>query len=419
MFIDYARIVIKSGNGGNGCISFLSYKGIAKGGPDGGDGGKGGDVIFVCDPHANNLIDFKFNRFFRAENGEHGTSKNCHGKGGKDLIIKVPRGTIIRDLESGRIVADMFYPDACVTVLKGGVGGKGNARFATSRRKAPHFAQTGEKTEEHEVVLELKTIADAGLTGFPNVGKSTLLSVLTAAKPKIANYHFTTLSPNLGVVKFHDDSFVLADIPGLIEGAAEGAGLGHSFLRHIERTRLIVHVVDVSGCEGRDPYEDYLKIKAELKEYSEELASRPEIIAANKCDLDFDGSLLQAFKEKVNAPVYGISAVTRQGLPELLQAIEDQLKDLPKPEPIAFEPFEYLPKDASQFEIMRDDDGTFVVVGGFVDRLARNVVVDDPESFAYFQKAIKLAGVIKELRKAGAQDGDTVSVGDIEFEFIE
>ena len=285
MFIDRTQIEIKAGNGGDGITSFLHYKGVVNGGPDGGDGGKGGDIVFRADRHVNNLADYYYKNKYFAEDGSRGEPKNMFGKAGKNLVLNVPLGTVIRDAETENIIADLYYEGQEVTVLTGGDGGKGNARFSNSRRHAPHFSQTGEKTEKKRVLLELKTIADVGLIGFPNVGKSTLLSKVTKARPKIANYHFTTLSPNLGVVNYYDDSFVLADIPGLIEGAAEGAGLGHDFLRHIERTRMLIHVVDVSGMEGRDPYEDYRKINAELAEYSEVLSRLPQIVALNKCDV--------------------------------------------------------------------------------------------------------------------------------------
>ena len=296
MYLDIATIFVKAGNGGDGIVSFHTEKYVAQGGPDGGDGGNGGDVIFVVDKSASTLIDFKFAKHFRAENGENGGAKNCKGKSGKPLYIKVPKGTVIKEKSSGNVLADMFYDDSEFLLQKGGLGGKGNARFATAQRKAPRFSQRGEKTQEIELTLELKTIADVGLVGFPNVGKSTILSVVSAAKPKIANYHFTTLTPNLGVVKYYDRDFVLADIPGLIEGASEGAGLGHNFLRHVERVRLIVHVVDISGIEGRDPYEDFVTINAELENYSIKLAGLEQIVVANKCDLLEDEGVIDEFE---------------------------------------------------------------------------------------------------------------------------
>ena len=419
MFVDKAKIYIKSGNGGNGCTSFYTEKYVPDGGPDGGDGGKGGDVIFTVDERLNSLTDFRYEQHFRAANGENGSSRFCHGKNAPDLIVKVPRGTIIRDAETGRIIADMYEEDATVTVLKGGFGGKGNARFKSSRRKAPRFSQTGEVTDEHAVTLELKTIADVGLVGYPNVGKSTLLSVISSAKPKIANYHFTTLSPNLGVVKRYDGAFVVADIPGLIEGAGEGVGLGTEFLRHVDRTRLIVHVVDISGSEGRDPVTDYRTINAELKKYDKRLASLPQIVALNKADLLYDDEAVKNFRRHVRKPIYLISGATHQGIDELLDAVYEKLQTLPAAEKLEYEPFEYERRDTTDFEVTRDDDGGFDISGGLVEELARNVVLDSYDSFRYFQKKLKETGVIKALRKAGAKDGDTVRVLDVEFEFVE
>lgn len=420
MFVDSAKIRIKAGNGGNGAVAFHREKYIASGGPDGGDGGKGGDVIFKVAPDKNNLIDFKYAQHFKAESGENGGSNLCYGKGGKDVVIYVPKGTVIKDKETGAIIADMFYDDSEKVVLKGGRGGKGNVKFATPTRKAPQFAQLGEKGMTKQVVLELKTIADVGFVGFPNVGKSTLLSVITNARPKIANYHFTTLSPNLGAITIHDKNFVLADIPGLIEGAAEGAGLGHDFLRHVERTRLIVHVVDISGIEGRDPYEDYLAIRKELSDFSEELYARPEIIVANKTDSDFERQNLKAFQEKLKGKrIIPISALTRTGLNELIEAMYEELIKLDELKPIEHEEFVYERGDGSDYEISRDDDGAFEVSGTYIDNLARNVVLDNPQSLAYFQKSLRMSGVISSLRKKGAKDGDTIRILDIEFDFID
>ncbi len=418
MFIDKAKIYIKAGNGGNGCTSFYTEKYVPDGGPDGGDGGRGGDIIFEVDERLTSLTDFKFEQHFRADNGENGSSRFCHGKSAKALVIKVPRGTVIRDAETGGIIADMFEADASVTVLKGGFGGKGNARFKSSRRKAPRFSQTGQKTDEHIVTLELKTIADVGLVGYPNVGKSTLLSVISSARPKIANYHFTTLSPNLGVVKYYDDSFVVADIPGLIDGASEGVGLGHDFLRHVDRTRLIVHVIDISGSEGRDPVEDYKKINAELKNYDKRLASLPQIVALNKSDILWDDTAVKEFKKRVKKPIVLISAATRKGVDELIKVVYEKLQTLPKMEKLEYEPFEYAPRDTTEFSISKEGD-VFYVNGGLVEELARNVVLDSYDSFNYFQRKLKETGIIKALRKAGATDGDTVCVLDVEFEFVE
>ena len=419
MFVDKAKIYIKAGNGGNGCTSFYTEKYVPDGGPDGGDGGKGGDIIFKVDPRLSSLTDFKFEQHFRAQNGENGSSRFCHGKNAKDLVINVPRGTVIRDAETGKIIADMFDENSAVTVLKGGYGGKGNARFKSSRRQAPRFSQVGEKCDEHAVTLELKTIAVVGLVGYPNVGISTLLSVISSAKPKIANYHFTTLSPNLGVVKYYDKSFVVADIPGLIDGASEGVGLGSEFLRHIDRTRLIVHVVDISGSEGRDPVEDYRKINAELKNYDKRLASLPQIVALNKSDILPSDEAVKRFRKSVRRETHLISAATRFGVDELIKAVYEKLEKLPPVSKLEYEPFEYEARDTTGFTVTRDDDGGFDVSGGLMEELARNVVLDSYDSFNWFQKKLKEAGVIKALRRAGAKDGDTVRVLDIEFEFVE
>lgn len=420
MYVDRAKIYIKAGNGGDGAVSFHREKYVPNGGPNGGDGGHGGSVIFVADDKLGTLIDFKFSKHFRAENGGGGSGDFCRGTNGKDLYIKVPTGTVIKDAETDGIIADMYYAGDEVVVLKGGQGGKGNARFATSTRKAPHFAQKGVKTEEHSVILELKTIADVGLVGFPNVGKSTLLSVMTKAKPKIANYHFTTLTPNLGVVQAWEDSFVLADIPGLIEGASDGAGLGHYFLRHVERVRLIVHVIDISGSEGRDPYEDYLQINEELKKYAEDLAGLPQIVVGTKIDMvdDLDKTI-QELEDKIGQKVLPICAPIHEGLDKLKSEIVKTLATLPKGKPLEFEKFEYAKPDTDGFEIEREDDGAFVVFGGLIDSICRNIVLSDEESFRYFQKLLREKGIIKALRKAGAEDGDLIRIEDTEFVFTE
>ncbi len=420
MYVDRAKIFIKAGNGGDGAVSFHREKYVPNGGPNGGDGGNGGSIIFVADDKMGTLIDFKFSKHFRAENGGGGSGDFCRGTNGEDLIIKVPTGTVIKDAETDGIIADMYYSGDEVVVLKGGMGGKGNARFATSTRKAPRFAQKGVKTEEHSVILELKTIADVGLVGFPNVGKSTLLSVLTKAKPKIANYHFTTLSPNLGVVQAWDDSFVIADIPGLIEGAAEGAGLGHYFLRHVERVRLIVHVIDVSGSEGRDPYEDYLQINSELAKYAEELVGVPQIIVGTKVDMldDIDGTI-KALEEKIGDKIIPVCAPIHEGLDALKSEILKRLATIPKGKPIEFEKFEYAKPTSDGFEIEREDDGAFVVFGGLIDTICRNIVLSDEESFRYFQKLLREKGIIKALRQSGAKDGDLIRIEDTEFIFTE
>ena len=418
MFIDQAKIYIKAGDGGNGCTSFYTEKYVANGGPDGGDGGKGGDIVFAVDPNMNSLNDFRFAKLYRAENGENGSGKFCHGKCAPDLVIKVPRGTIIRDEETGKIIADMFDADSRVTVLKGGIGGKGNARFKSSRRQAPAFSQSGRKTEKKCVILELKTIADVGLVGYPNVGKSTLLSVISSARPKIANYHFTTLTPNLGVVKYYEHSFIVADIPGLIDGASKGAGLGTDFLRHIERTRLIVHVVDISGSEGRDPVKDYYKINEELADYSPKLAALPQMGALNKADMATNRQIEDFIKE-TGAKCVAISAIIGQNVDDLIKTIYEELQKLPPVAKMDYEPFEYEDKNTRDFYIMRDDDGAYEICGGLMDELARNVVIDNYDSFKYFQKQLKDRGVIKALRKAGAKDGDLIRIMDIEFNFVE
>ncbi len=420
MFIDRAMITIKAGDGGNGITSFIHYKGKVSGGPDGGDGGKGGDVIFVADKSLNNLSDYYYKTRYVAENGEAGGSKDCFGKSGKNLVLKVPLGTVIKDKETGGIIADMFTEGQSKVVLVGGDGGKGNHRFANSRRHAPHFSQTGEKTESKQVILELKTIADVGLVGFPNVGKSTILSKVTKARPKIANYHFTTLSPNLGVVDYYDNQFIMADIPGLIEGASDGAGLGIEFLRHIERTRMLVHVVDVSGVEGRDAYDDYLKINAELKSYSKELAKLKQIVVANKTDMFGADEKLKEFKAKIGRKhkVIPVSAITGEGLDELKKAIYAILEKLPPVKPLEFEEFNYVKPDRLEYEIFKEGE-TFVVVGTLVDVLKRNVVLDDMNSMAYFHKVLRDRGIIKELRAMGATDKSTIIIGDEEFEFVD
>lgn len=421
MFLDIATIFIKAGDGGDGIVSFYTEKYVANGGPDGGDGGNGGSIIFEADGNNNTLVDFKFKKHFRAENGTNGGTKRCRGKNGNDLIIKVPCGTVIKDKRTGNVICDMYEEGQRTVVLEGGHGGKGNSRFATALRKAPRFCQKGEKVEERELTLELKTIADVGLVGFPNVGKSTLLSVISGAKPKIANYHFTTLSPNLGVVSRYDDNFVVADIPGLIEGASEGVGLGHSFLRHIERVRLIVHIIDISGHEGRDPYEDYLSINKELMGYSAKLGALPQIVCANKCDLingDID-TVIAEFEAKIGMKVIPITALINKGVKDLIDMVAEKLKELPKITKLEYEEFSYEKPDKNTFWVSMADDGAFIVEGGLIEELERNVVLSDIESFRFFQKALKDKGVISRLRKAGAKEGDIIRISDIEFEFIE
>jgi len=419
-FVDHAKIVIKAGNGGDGHASFHREKYIAQGGPDGGDGGRGGDLVFYADPHMSTLLDFKFQRFYRAENGAPGQGALSSGKNGKPLVIHVPIGTIVRDVESGAILADLSELEKERIVLHGGRGGKGNAKFATSTRQAPRFAQPGHKTIEYEVELELKSIADVGLVGLPSVGKSTILSVLTAAKPKIAAYHFTTLSPNLGVASRHNRSFVLADIPGLIEGAAEGAGLGHDFLRHIERTRMLVHVLDISGSELRDPIEDYEKINDELKKFSPLLAEIPQLVAANKTDLPEAEDNLASFRKAYpDVEVFPVSAATTQGFEALLDRVVQVLDTLPPV--LRYEETDLVEGSAYEpgFHITRGDDGVFEVTGGDVEKLLDTTDPDDEISMRRFQQVLVKNGIIAALREMGAKDGDGIRLGEWEFDFME
>ena len=420
-FVDKARIVIKAGDGGDGCASFHREKFVARGGPDGGDGGRGGSVIFVADSNMDTLLDFKFARFYRAENGEKGRAGRSSGKNGQDLIIKVPVGTVVRDVETGAFAADLNTAGRQKVVLHGGRGGRGNCRFATPTRQSPRFAQPGQKTLEREVELELKTIADVGLIGLPNVGKSTILSVLTSAKPKIANYHFTTLTPNLGVVKRYDKSFVLADIPGLIEGAAEGAGLGHDFLRHIERTRLLVHVIDVSGSEGRDPVDDYFKIKGELTRYSPRLGELKQVVAANKMDVTGAQDNLDRLREALKSEdveVFPVSAAMVKGFDALIDCLVKTLDTLPKTYEFEEEGITETHRYEPGFNIEKDGD-VFVVTGGSVDYILDTTYADDEGSMRRFQQFLIREGIIDALRKAGATEESVVRMGEWEFDFIE
>lgn len=420
-FVDKARIVIKAGDGGDGCASFHREKFVAHGGPDGGDGGRGGSVIFVADSNMDTLLDFKFARFYRAENGEKGRAGRSSGKNGQDLIIKVPVGTVVRDVETGAVAADLNTAGRQKVVLHGGRGGRGNCRFATPTRQSPRFAQPGQKTLEREVELELKTIADVGLIGLPNVGKSTILSVLTSAKPKIANYHFTTLTPNLGVVKRYDKSFVLADIPGLIEGAAEGAGLGHDFLRHIERTRLLVHVIDVSGSEGRDPVDDYFKIKGELTRYSPRLGELKQVVAANKMDVTGAQDNLDRLREALKSEdveVFPVSAAMVKGFDALIDCLVKTLDTLPKTYEFEEEGITETHRYEPGFNIEKDGD-VFVVTGGSVDYILDTTYADDEGSMRRFQQFLIREGIIDALRKAGATEESVVRMGEWEFDFIE
>ena len=417
MFIDRAKIIVKAGNGGDGRVSFYRDKFTQKGGPDGGDGGRGGDIILVASEDVNTLVDFKFQKHFRAGNGEAGGKNHCTGADGEDVIIKVPCGCVVKDPETNKVIADMFEVGQKFTLLKGGNGGKGNQNYATAKRQTPNFAQKGILTKEKEVVFELKTIADVGLVGFPNVGKSTLLSAISDAKPKIANYHFTTLAPNLGVVKYYDESCVVADIPGLIEGASDGAGLGHEFLRHIERTRMLIHIVDISGSEGRDPWNDFELINNELKSYSPKLIERPQIVALNKCDILGDNrEPIENFIAKVKYPCVEISAFTHKGIDELLKVVFNTLKTLPKIEPEPIEEFDFDKNDELSYTITRDDDGSFVVEGSLIDNIVRGINLNDYESFSYFNKRIKEEGIEDALYERGAKIGDTIHLGGVEFE---
>lgn len=423
MFIDKARIFVKSGNGGNGAVSFRREKYVPAGGPDGGDGGNGASVIFEVDLGLRTLMDFKYQRKYVAEHGEDGSKKRKAGRNGEDLILKVPPGTIIRDEATGLVIVDLKEEGDRAVVAKGGRGGKGNQHFANAVRQAPAFARSGSDGVEKWVVLELKMIADVGLLGFPNVGKSTFLSVVTKAKPKIANYHFTTLTPNLGVVqtKF-GESFVLADIPGLIEGAAEGVGLGHDFLRHVERTKVLIHIVDISGLEGRDALDDFDKINGELKLYNEKLATRPQVVVANKMDILEDESIFDEFKNELEGrgyKVFKMSAATRQGVDDVIAYVSELLREAEEIELVSEEEMFRPELDEVQDEGLQIDieDGVYVVTGKSLRRIMYSVNFDDMESLQYFQKAMEIQGVFDRLREMGIEDGDTVRIYEIEFEF--
>lgn len=425
MFADRARIIIKSGKGGDGHVSFRREKYVPDGGPDGGDGGKGGDVIFQVDEGLNTLTDYRHRRKFAAQPGQEGGKKNCHGKNGEDLILKVPEGTVIKDAESGKVIADMSGDNRRMVVLKGGRGGLGNQHFATSTMQAPKYAQPGQDAIEIEVQLELKVIADVGLVGFPNVGKSTFLSRVTNAQPKIANYHFTTLQPNLGVVDMEDGfGFVIADIPGLIEGASEGVGLGHEFLRHIERTKVMVHIVDAAGTEGRDPIADIKAINKELEAYNPELLKKPQVIAANKIDAIYGDeneiiSGLKAEFEKDGIKVFPISAVSGKGVKELLYEVKNLLAKCPKAVTVyeqEFDPALQFFKD-EPYTIERADDAAFVVEGPKIDKMLGYTNIESEKGFLFFQKFMKEQGILKELEARGIQDGDTVRMYGHEFDY--
>ncbi|CAG7840353.1 GTPase [Clostridium novyi B str. ATCC 27606] len=423
MFIDTAKIFVKSGKGGNGCISFRREKYVSMGGPDGGDGGNGGNVILIADRNLTTLLDFTYHRKFVADNGQDGSGSKCFGKKGEDLYIKVPVGTVVKDFESNKIMVDLSKEGDTYVVAKGGKGGKGNYHFATPTRQAPNFAEPGMPGEERMIFLEIKLLADVGLLGFPNVGKSTLLSMVSKAKPKIANYHFTTLKPNLGVVKIEGaNAFVMADIPGIIEGASEGVGLGLDFLRHIERTRLLVHVVDISGLEGRDPIEDFKKINDELKNYSVKLWDRPQIVVANKSDMLYDEEIFENFKKEVNKmgfdKVFKISAATRAGVDDLIKEVTRMLSTIPITDMEIPEEDRYIPEEKRFTYEIRIEDGVYVVEGSFVDRLLDSVNVNDPDSLRYFHKVLKNKGILDKLKEMGIQDEDTVRLKDFEFDFL-
>lgn len=423
MFVDVAKISVKAGNGGDGAVAFHREKYVPAGGPDGGDGGRGGNVVFQMDESLSTLIDFRYKKNYAAQDGDPGRGRKMNGKSGEDLVIKVPKGTLIRDAETGRLMADVSTPEP-VILLKGGNGGWGNSHFATPTRQAPRFSKGGLPGQKADLLLELKLLADVGLVGFPNVGKSTLISVVSGARPKIDNYHFTTLSPSLGVVRVDEGrSFVMADIPGLIEGASEGMGMGHEFLRHVDRCRLLLHVVDVAGVEGRDPKEDFLLINSELKKYHPELADRPMIVAGNKSDVATPEQLesFAEFMKEQGYPYYPISAATKQGTKELMDAISNRLSDLPPT--LIYEPDEVLEEEIEDkknhdFTIHKEDD-VYVVDAPWMSRVLSNSNMDDYESLQYFQRALMTSGIIDKLKEMGVQDGDTVQIEDFEFEYVE
>ena len=422
MFTDYTKITIKAGDGGNGAATFRREKYVAAGGPDGGDGGNGGNIYFQVDKDKNTLIDFRYNKKFKAKNGENGSGSHCNGKYGEDLYIKVPIGTVVKDAKTQAVVADLSKPNQKELILKGGRGGRGNSHFATSTRQAPRFSEDGEKGEEKEIILELKLLADVGLLGFPNVGKSTFLSIVTDAKPKIANYHFTTIIPNLGVVKTKNgDGFVIADIPGIIEGASEGVGLGIQFLRHVERTRLLLHFLDVSGEEGRNPVDDFYAINKELKKYSEKLAKRKQIIVANKMDVVNEEILKQVeeLAKKEGLELYKISGATKQGVQELIDYVEKTLQTLPKEDLIEYEDRKVYTLEDEEKWTIKKEDGVFIVSGKAIQRLMGRVNIEDNESIYYLQKSLKNMGIDAKLKEMGVCEGDTVILDDWELEWYE
>jgi GTP-binding protein len=421
MFIDRAKIHVKAGNGGNGMSSFRREKFVPKGGPSGGDGGRGGDAILVVDANLNTLIDFRYKRKFKADGGEHGQSSNCHGRQGGNLYIKVPPGTLVKDEATGQVLGDLTTAGQELVVARGGRGGRGNARFVSSVHRAPTFAENGEPGEELELMLELKVLADVGLVGYPSVGKSSILATVSAAKPEIAAYHFTTLSPILGVVSLREGhSFVLADIPGLIEGAHEGRGLGHDFLRHIERTKIIIHVIDVSGLEGRDPIEDYHKINAELKLYNERLAARPQIIAANKMDLPDarnNYERLANFANQKGCEIFPISAATGDGLPQMMERAAQLVAEYKDEPEDSADAVVYEAKPEEEYTVSRDDDGAYVVEGKGIEKLVAMTNFANDEALRRFQLIWRRLGIDIVLRERGITEGDTVRIRGLEFEF--
>ena len=421
LFVDVVTITVKAGDGGNGCVSFHREKFVQAGGPDGGDGGRGGDVIFEASERMHTLMDFRYKRKFTAGNGGDGMANRRTGKSGEPVVIQVPPGTVVREKATGKLLLDLYTPGERKTLVRGGNGGFGNQHFATPTRQAPQFARPGEKREVIELTLELKSIADVGLVGFPNVGKSTILSVVTAARPKIANYHFTTLQPNLGIVKHGEASFVLADIPGLVEGAAEGVGLGHAFLRHVERTRMLLHVVDISGSEGRDPLEDFDAIMKELEAYGD-LKNRPMIAVANKMDLPGAQENLERLKQKLDGtgiPVFAVSAATGDNFKALMYATADMLSKCPPAEPFEEEElYEWTGGEGEPFAI-DVQDGVYFVSGREMDRLMESVNFENEESLNWFHRSLRRLGVIDALREAGAKEGDSVVIGEMEFDFVE
>ncbi|MFC4320936.1 GTPase ObgE [Litchfieldia salsa] len=429
MFVDQVKVFVKGGDGGNGVVAYRREKYVPMGGPAGGDGGKGADVIFQVEEGLRTLMDFRYQRHFKAKRGEHGMSKNQHGKAAEPMVVKVPPGTIVTDVNTGEVIADLTQHGQQKVIAKGGRGGRGNSRFATPANPAPEISENGEPGQERDIMLELKVLADVGLVGFPSVGKSTLLSVVSSAKPKIGEYHFTTIVPNLGVVETEDNrSFVMADLPGLIEGAHQGIGLGHQFLRHIERTRVIVHVIDMSALEGRDPYEDYLTINSELKEYNLRLTERPQIIVANKMDIPEAEDNLEAFKEKLqdDVPIFPISAITRQGLRDLLFTIADLIETTPEfpldvvEEDEASKRVLYRHEKAeSDFFISRDSEGAFVLTGDKIEKLFKMTNIERDESIKRFARQMRGMGIDDALRELGAKHGDIVKLLEFEFEFIE